>query len=105
MQVAHGRIPDAQLEKDNSELCLFVMDSHGRQITDAQEQMVLVQCMEEEVGNPIRMKVETRGIDTQLVVVTPIEKGGRGRPRVLHDVTHALNILDISVLKVVNPKP
>jgi len=103
MQVAHGRIPSAQLEKNNSELCFFVLDSHGRQITDVQEQKVLVQCMKEEIENPVRIMVGTRGTDTQLLVATPIEKGGRGRPRVLHDVTQALNVLGISIFEVIRP--
>lgn len=90
------------LESGNSELSVFVLDSNGRKITDVQEQKVLVQCMEEEVGHPVRIKVGTRGIDTELLVATPIEKCGRGRPRVLYDVTLALKMLDICIFKV-NP--
>lgn len=84
----------------NSELSVFVLDSNGRKITDVQEQKVLVQCMEEEVGHPVRIKVGTRGIDTELLVATPIEKCGRGRPRVLYDVTLALKMLNICIFKV-----
>ena len=84
----------------NSELSMFVLDPHGRKITDVQEQKVLVQCMEEEVGHPVRIKVGTRGIDTELLVATPIEKCGRGRPRVLYDVTLALKMLNICIFKV-----
>lgn len=100
MQVAYGRIPNVDLKKDNSELCLFVLDSHGRKITGVQEQTILLQRMEEEVGNPVRIKVGTRGIDTELIVATPIEKGGRGRPGVFYNITQALVILDISIFKV-----
>ncbi|KAG0570736.1 hypothetical protein KC19_6G184000 [Ceratodon purpureus] len=97
LKVAHGRI--AMLAGGNSELSMFVLDPHGRKITDVQEQKVLVQCMEEEVGHPVRIKVGTRGIDTELLVATPIEKCGRGRPRVLYDVTLALKMLNICIFK------
>lgn len=98
VQVAHGRI--AMMENGNSELSVFVLDKHGLKITDVQEQKALVQSMEEEVGHPVRIKIGTRGTDTELLVATPIEKCGRGRPRVLYDVTLALKMLDICIFKV-----
>jgi glycine cleavage system regulatory protein len=97
LKVAHGRI--AMLENGYSELSVFVLDKHGLKITDVQEQKALVQSMEEEVGHPVRIKIGTRGTDTELLVATPIEKCGRGRPRVLYDVTLALKMLDICIFK------
>lgn len=97
LKVAHGRTN--MLENGSSELCVFVLDPNGHKITDIQEQKALVQCMEEEVGHPVRIKVGTRGTDTELLVATPIEKCGRGRPRVLYDVTLALKMLDICIFK------
>jgi len=88
------------LENGSSELCVFVLDANGHKITDLQEQKALMQCMEEEVGHPVRIKMGTRGTDTELLVATPIEKCGKGRPRVLYDVTLALKMLDICIFKV-----
>lgn len=58
--------------------------------------------MHDEVENPLRVKVGTRGPEwgPELVVATPIELCGRGRPRVLYDVTLALKMLDICIFKV-----
>ncbi|XP_024400546.1 ACT domain-containing protein ACR9 [Physcomitrium patens] len=97
LQVAHGRI--AMMENGNSEINVYVLGPNGQRITDLQEQKVLVQSLEEEVGHPVRIKVGTRGPDTELLVATSIEKCGRGRPRVLYDVTLALKMLDICIFK------
>ncbi|XP_024391113.1 ACT domain-containing protein ACR9 isoform X2 [Physcomitrium patens] len=97
LKVAHGRI--GMLENGNSEISLFVLGPSGQRITNVQDQKSLAQCVEEEVGHPVRIKVGTRGPDTELLVATPIEKCGRGRPRVLYDVTLALKMLDICIFK------
>ena len=88
------------LEHGDSEISVFVLKSNGRKITDPQEQKAVAHAMEEEVGYPVRIKVGTRGPDTELLIATPIEKCGRGRPRVLYDVTLALKMLDICIFKV-----
>lgn len=88
------------MENGNSEINVYVLGPNGQRITDLQEQKVLVQSLEEEVGHPVRIKVGTRGPDTELLVATSIEKCGRGRPRVLYDVTLALKMLDICIFKV-----
>lgn len=96
--MAYGRIDI--LDNGKSELNLFLLNSKHRKVTDTQEQKVLAQYVKEEVEHPVRIKVETRGPETELLIATPIEKCGRGRPRVLHDATLALKMLDICIFKV-----
>jgi hypothetical protein len=67
---------------------------------DVEEQRRLCQCMHAEVQHPLRVVVVSRGPDTELLVATPIEFCGRGRPRVLYDVTLALRELNICIFKV-----
>jgi hypothetical protein len=97
-QVAHGRV--ATLENGSSEINIFLLRAGGRKIMDVEEQRRLCQCMHAEVQHPLRVVVVSRGPDTELLVATPIEFCGRGRPRVLYDVTLALRELNICIFKV-----
>ncbi|KAG6554534.1 hypothetical protein Mapa_003913 [Marchantia paleacea] len=87
MQVAFGRI--STLEKGTCEISLFILKD-GRKIEEQHKQDALCDSLLRELTNPLRVSVVTRGPDTELLVATPIEACGRGRPRVLFDVTHAL---------------
>jgi hypothetical protein len=98
LQVAHMRI--AFLENGNSELSVFFLDPKGQRITDKEKQAEICACVREAVENPLRIKIVTRGDDTELFVSTPIETCGRGRPRVVYDVTLALRELDICIFQV-----
>lgn len=86
-QVAFGRI--STLEKGACEISLFILKD-GRKIEEQHKQDALCDSLLRELTNPLRVSVVTRGPDTELLVATPIEACGRGRPRVLFDVTHAL---------------
>ncbi|KAG0596194.1 hypothetical protein M758_UG231500 [Ceratodon purpureus] len=97
LQVAHMRI--ASLENGNSEISVFFLDPEGQRITDRVEQKEICACVREAVENPLRIKIVTRGDDTELFVSTPIEICGRGRPRVVYDVTLALRDLDICIFQ------
>ncbi|KAH9572703.1 hypothetical protein CY35_02G166000 [Sphagnum magellanicum] len=97
LQVAHGRV--ATLENGSSEINIFLLRAGGRKIMDVEEQRRLCQCMHAEVQHPLRVVVVSRGPDTELLVATPIEFCGRGRPRVLYDVTLALRELNICIFK------
>jgi hypothetical protein len=97
IQVAHGRVIT---ENGISMISVFVLRADGQKITDVEEKKRLCICMHTEVEHPLRVAVVTRGPDTELHVATPIEICGRGRPRVLYDVTLALKQLDICIFKV-----
>jgi hypothetical protein len=96
LQVAHGRVIT---ENGISMISVFVLRADGQKITDVEEKKRLCICMHTEVEHPLRVAVVTRGPDTELHVATPIEICGRGRPRVLYDVTLALKQLDICIFK------
>jgi hypothetical protein len=97
MQVAHGRVAT---ENGISVISVFVLRANGRKVTEDDEKKRLCLCMYTEVDHPLRVAVVTRGPDTELHIATPIESCGRGRPRVLHDITLALKQLDICIFKV-----
>lgn len=97
MQVAHGRVAT---ENGISVISVFVLRANGRKVTEDDEKKRLCLCMYTEVDHPLRVTVVTRGPDTELHIATPIESCGRGRPRVLHDITLALKQLDICIFKV-----
>lgn len=95
----------ATLENDNSEISVWVVKADGGKLTDPQEKENLVNSMRDQIEQPLRIKVVTRGLDTELLVATPIESCGRGRPRVVYDVSLALRTLDICIFQVINPHP
>eukprot|EP00246_Nothoceros_aenigmaticus_P013013 TRINITY_DN4270_c0_g1_i2.p1 TRINITY_DN4270_c0_g1~~TRINITY_DN4270_c0_g1_i2.p1 ORF type:complete len:457 (-),score=70.54 TRINITY_DN4270_c0_g1_i2:132-1502(-) len=97
LQVAYGRITSPV--KGTIDLDLFLLQSDGRKILDPHKQKNLLQMMERELQRPLRVVIVTRGPDTELLVATPIEFSGRGRPRVLYDITLALKMLDICIFK------
>lgn len=97
LQVAHMRI--SSLENGNSEISVFFLDPKGQRIEDRTKQNEICACVREAVENPLRIKIVTRGDDTELFVSTPIESCGRGRPRVVYDVTLALRKLDICIFQ------
>lgn len=96
--MADGRI--ATLDNGNTEISIFIVGRDGRKITETSEQRAVCKRMKTEVEHPLRINVVTRGPDTELLVATPIESCGKGRPRVLYDVTLALKMLDICIFKV-----
>lgn len=97
LQVAHMRI--ASLETGNSEISLFFLDPKGQRVTDKEKQDEIYDQVREAIDNPLRIKIVTRGDDTELFVSAPIETCGRGRPRVVYDVTLALRELDICIFQ------
>lgn len=97
LQVAHMRI--ATLENGNSEISVFFLDPQGQRIEDKTRQDEIRACVRKAVENPLRIKIVTRGEDTELFVSSPIEICGRGRPRVVYDVTLALRKMDICIFQ------
>lgn len=100
LQVAHMRI--MSLDTGNSEISVFFLDPKGQRIEDKTKQNEICARVREAVENPLRIKIVTRGEDTELFVSSPIENCGRGRPRVVYDVTLALRKLDICIFQVNN---
>ena len=102
--MAYGRI---QSNADNGScfLEMFVLDSGGRKVTSAEGQKELCNRIQREIERPIRITVVTKGPDSELLIGCPIEECGRGRPRVLYDVTAVLRNLEVHVFKVEPPYP
>jgi len=79
---------------------LFFSQANGRKILDPQKQEYLCSRLKIEITQPLRVMFVDRGPDTELLVATPIELCGRGRPRVLYDIARVLKILNIGIFMV-----
>lgn len=97
MQVAYGRL--ATNDKGYGEIDLFILHRDGKKIIDPQKQKSLCARLELEILQPVRVMIVNRGPDTELLVVTSIGMCGRGRPRVLYDITCVLKMLGICIFK------
>lgn len=65
-----------------------------------ENQIKLCSRLKEEMLHPLRIMVTNRGPDTELLVANPVEVSGKGRPRVVYDVTFALKTLGICIFSV-----
>lgn len=95
IQISYGRGTTNQ--KKNCEIDLFIVQADGKKIVDPSKQSALRSRLLKELARPIRVAVVSRGPDTELLVANPVEISGRGRPRVFHDVTLALKMLNLCI--------
>lgn len=98
IQISYGRF--SANAKGNCEMDLFIMQADGKQMVDSHKKDALCSRLRMELINPLRVDVVSRGPDTELIVVNPVELSGRGRPLVCYDITLALKILNISIFSV-----
>ncbi|KAL6578098.1 hypothetical protein OROMI_010426 [Orobanche minor] len=98
IQISYGRF--FANAKGNCEMDLFVMQDDGKKIIDTHKRTDLCSRLEMELVHPLRVDVVSRGPDTELLVVNPVELSGRGRPLVFYDITLALKILNINIFSV-----
>ncbi|KAK4403915.1 ACT domain-containing protein ACR10 [Sesamum angolense] len=98
IQISYGRF--SANTKGNCELDLFIMQADGKKITDTHKKNALCSRLRMELIHPLRVDVVSRGPDTELLVVNPVELSGRGRPLVFYDITLALKDLNISIFSV-----
>lgn len=98
IQVSYGRL--SRNVDGNCEVDLFFSQADGRKILDPKKQDSLCFSLKTGITHPLRVMFVDRGSDTELLVAAPIERCGRGRPRVLYDVTRILKILNIGIFMV-----
>ncbi|EFJ25064.1 hypothetical protein SELMODRAFT_173843 [Selaginella moellendorffii] len=98
-QVAYGRLSMSTIDKGRGEIDLFITQADGRKLVDPEKQKALCERVVRDVANPLWVTVLPRGPDSELFVATPIELSGKGRPRVLYDVTLALKMLDVCIFQ------
>lgn len=97
IQVAYGRL--FANSKKVREIDLFILQRDGHKILDPQKQKTLCSRLEMEIVQPVRVLVVNRGPDTELLVATPVDISGRGRPQVLYDITSVLKTFDICIFQ------
>ncbi|XP_010243241.1 PREDICTED: ACT domain-containing protein ACR10-like [Nelumbo nucifera] len=91
IQISYGRFSAKQ--RGSCEVELFVMQSDRKKIVDPNKQNALSSRLRMELFHPLRVAVVSRGPDTELLVVNPVEFSGKGRPLVFYDITLALRML------------
>ncbi|XP_059646813.1 ACT domain-containing protein ACR10-like [Cornus florida] len=95
IQISYGRFTSK--ERGNCEVDLFIMQADGRKIVDSSKQAALRSRLQMELIRPLRVALESRGPDIELLVANPVELSGKGRPLVFYDITLALKILNTSI--------
>ncbi|KAK1415578.1 hypothetical protein QVD17_31361 [Tagetes erecta] len=95
IQVAYGRVSSSVNGVRSLEL--FIQNEDGKKILNNENQIALCSRLKEEMMQPLRVMISNRGPDTELLVANPVELSGKGRPRVVYDVTFALKTLGICI--------
>ncbi|KAI7749782.1 hypothetical protein M8C21_012140 [Ambrosia artemisiifolia] len=95
IQIAYGRVSSSVNGVRSLEL--FIQNEDGKKILSNENQIALCSRLKEEMMQPLRVMISNRGPDTELLVANPVELSGRGRPRVVYDVTFALKTLGICI--------
>lgn len=95
IQIAYGRV-SSSINGIRS-LDLFIQNEDGKKILNNESQIALCSRLKEEMLHPLRVMITNRGPDTELLVANPVESSGKGRPRVVYDVTFALKSLGICI--------
>ncbi|MQL90329.1 hypothetical protein Taro_022930 [Colocasia esculenta] len=95
IQISYGRFYANQYEC--CELDLFVMQADGKKIVDPNKQKALCSRLRMELFCPLRVTVQNRGPETELLVANPVELSGKGRPLVFYDITLALKMLNTCI--------
>ncbi|KAJ9553360.1 hypothetical protein OSB04_017405, partial [Centaurea solstitialis] len=95
IQIAYGRITSSV--NGYRSLDLFIQNEEGKKIVNSEKQVGLCSRLKEEMLHPLRIMISNRGPDTELLVANPVELSGKGRPRVVYDVTLALKTLEICI--------
>eukprot|EP00250_Pteridium_aquilinum_P026654 c33377_g1_i1 orf=329-1027(+) len=87
----------------NSKRCadidLFISEADGNKILGLKRKNGLSCRLELEIVQPIKVLTQNRGPDIDLLVATPMELSGRGRPRVLQDTTYMLRKLKLGIFQ------
>lgn len=96
IQVSYGRVSTSG---GTCIIDVFIQDSKNGKLNDIEKQKELCAKMKRELECPIRITLVTKGPDSELLIACPMEGCGRGRPRVLYDVTFVLRQLELHVFK------
>lgn len=96
IRVAYARLSTSE---GGGYIELFILRENGSTLCDPLEQKTLLDLLELNMRDPVRVMVVDRGSETELLVATTVESSGKGRPRVLYDVTLVLKMLEICIFK------
>eukprot|EP00239_Pterosperma_sp_CCMP1384_P001711 CAMPEP_0197845208 /NCGR_PEP_ID=MMETSP1438-20131217/2156_1 /TAXON_ID=1461541 /ORGANISM="Pterosperma sp., Strain CCMP1384" /LENGTH=428 /DNA_ID=CAMNT_0043456395 /DNA_START=236 /DNA_END=1522 /DNA_ORIENTATION=+ len=92
IQVSYGKI---NVQGGICELDLFVQDGQGQRVRDPAVEAEMCRRLKLAIDLPVLLSIKGSDCTTELRVASTHDAGGRGRPRVLLDVTRALRKLGI----------
>ncbi|KAK9869029.1 hypothetical protein WJX84_003698 [Apatococcus fuscideae] len=97
VRVAYGKLAVKSAGRFEAEL--FVQEVDGARILDLGMQAALVERVKRAVQQPVDIRLHDLPDDsgTQLIIAAPLDSGGRGRPRVMYDVSAAVVSLELAV--------
>jgi len=98
VRVAYCRV---HTRDDRARVELTVQDAYGGDLCSAQATPALVQRIKQAAAASVHMLLGDTKDPTQVLlsVVVPVDAGGRGRPRVLYDITRVLSEAGILISK------
>eukprot|EP00899_Mesostigma_viride_P008418 jgi/Mesvir1/17578/Mv08813-RA.1 len=107
LAVRYGRINTVSAPKgsgvgDFCELSIFLQQVDGTILSDKALIAELCRRMKAAMEAPLSISISNKGMGdvcTELVVTTPLDRGGGVRPRILYDTTAALRELNVQVFK------
>jgi hypothetical protein len=102
LKASYGRIATSQSSNSVCEALLFVKDSKsGGQIRNKEVQEKLKELIYSAIAKPFQLYLSpSPKVDCmELKVVAPVDSSGRGRPKVLYDVSAALNALKVQIFE------
>ncbi|MCO5564975.1 hypothetical protein L7F22_018645 [Adiantum nelumboides] len=102
LKIAHGRVKTAS--KGIVAYDLLISQASGNKLLDIDKQRSLQARLQLDICDPVRVTVVKKGPNTELFVASTVEKSGRTRPRMMHDVTSVLQMLGVSIFKAESEK-
>ncbi|MCO5569836.1 hypothetical protein L7F22_023550 [Adiantum nelumboides] len=97
-KIAYGRVKTASMGIVAFDLLIY--QASGNKLLDIDKQRSLQVRLQLDICNPVRVMIVKNGPNTELFVASTVEKSGRTRPRMMHDVTSVLQMLGVSIFKV-----
>lgn len=102
VRIGYGRLSTSKVKETDVnvvEADLFVQDVQTGRVLEPHMLDVLCARVKRAVALPLKVDVVDRdsGRSAELTVAAEVDAGGRGRPRVTHDVTRGLSAVGVSV--------
>ncbi|KAI5072668.1 hypothetical protein GOP47_0012774 [Adiantum capillus-veneris] len=102
LKIAYGRFKTVSMGFVAFDL--LISQANGNKLLDLDKQKSLQARLRVDMCNPLRMMIVDKGRNTEVFVATTVEKSGRSRPSMMHDVTLVLKMLGVSIFQANSEK-